>query len=803
MRLGIENKFICFDYYDPLKKEQATNKPFLDPETVSVSQASNASTGGAFSLISGVSDTLAKPSILGTTTSKENGVSNYFGFSLPPYKGESIGFKTGATQRDSIGRSVLVDMDGDGIPDFVYSTGGQLTVCRGRRGASEGASGTYGVRFDSPCLPVEGLTADAGSGTMQESSTSFSIGAELFIVPAFAGAAVTESQTSRAAYFVDVDGDGLTDVVYKGQVYYNKGIRKRNGGEFLKFDTASNNLHKLSGLTPSQLWQNQVDQTELIAKTTRDAFNKNRKYAPLLDIVHAWRAPADGVVVIGGDFLKDIPTWPGSVSPATGDVAGADRLIIERSRGAAVKTCFDAPLGVGPARLTCVDGTGTSAANAYLGVLQIQGAPLPVEVKEGDVIYARTTSKTDAQTPWNDLDIYVSYLSVISAECRSAASAEKPFQCESRWDRVQNQVLNKVGSAPDPATKLQVLRAGLQLCDASWPAAATDSANHGKLCDPQGRSPYFWDLKGDSVLAGQVGDNSIMPQANPTSTPSGQFLATLSIPNESSPINITLAEDKRGAPVISNSDIRQTLEPATDPGVWTDKLMAVDVMGTCVGSVFLGSQPNPPSTISCSANGDRIIVNLVNPVNSGDAEFPLLGQRLRLEVSELTEPSQILRAWTGSMDWSSIAWNEPPRVVATPNVHTGGGHSRIPNSGGVDNVPQVIFLTPYYRNRTSVAIAPEDVGHESYDMYDHGHFRTRIDSVDGQDILRDERKYVRTRNGFRNLIVGKSTDPAKTAVRTARFDPEIMSDGYLLPGACDANDTSTCVYEYRLSHVLW
>lgn len=430
--LGNRKRVICFDYYDPLKKEQATNKPFLDPETVSVSQASSASTGGSFSLINGVSDTLAKPSILGTMTSKENGGSNYFGFSFPAYKGYSIGFKTGGTQRDSIGRSALVDMDGDGIPDFVYSTGGQLTACRGQRDRPEGASGTYGVRFDGPCLPVEGLTADAGSGTMQELSTSFSIGAELFIVPAFAGAAMTESQTSRAAYFVDVDGDGLTDVVYRGQVYYNQGIRERNGQRFLKFDVTSSNLRQLSGLTASQLSQKQVDQTELAAKTARDAANRNRKYAPLLDIVHGWRAPADGVVVIGGGFLRDIPTWPGSVSPAPSDVAGSDRLIIERSRGAAVKTCFDAPLGVGPARLTCVDGTGMSVANAYLGILQIQSAPLPVEVKEGDVIYARTTSKTDAATPWNDLDIYVSYLSENSDECQLASPTQRPFQCKSR-----------------------------------------------------------------------------------------------------------------------------------------------------------------------------------------------------------------------------------------------------------------------------------------------------------------------------------------------------------------------------------
>lgn len=792
-KAGKTKRVICLRYHDPQNDKEPgalAAAPFQNVKQVSTSRVDNTKFDGAFGLVKGISAPLGSASILGTNTSKEMGASLYLGFSLPPAKEFSVGFKTGATERSSEGHSSLVDMTGDGIADLVQETGTGLVICEGKRQAGS-------IVYESNCLKTQG----APDKISRENGTSFSLGAEAFVSAVFAGASFTDSSASRTTYFTDADGDGLTDIVDQGTVYFNRGRQ----GDTVVFMPTSPNLKSLAPGGGTSTIGGQISELGKSFDAQRSAAQKNRKYAPLIDLVQTWRAPFDGAIVLGGNFLS--LATPGDGSTGADDVKGGARLAIERSRGNNLKPCYAAPLAAGDNPFNCFESPGDVAAkpqDVFNAIPAGQAAPLVMRVQAGDIVYARMSSTSDAKTPWSDLDLFVSYLSYDPAACKDGAT-QRPFDCGARWKRV-GEVLSDVQAESDATKKLGVLRSGLAQCVRTWPTGGAgnelDLSNPAKLCDATARQPYYWSLAQDVVQAGQLTDVTMLPQDGVA-----VFSGALSFPSGTAPLRITLVS--RAAPAAGDQqDLRLALEPADALSLWTAKPFSLDITGRCSGANYTGPVAPTPSRIECSATGDRITVHLQS------AGFVPSGQQARLELREITDTTLLDRRESSGFDWSTLTWDEAPRVVVTPDAPVGN-----PSASGIDaatlgqlsRVPSVITLSPYLRNRYFVDIQPEQIG--------TGTLRKLIPAPPGQppvyrdepfnlgqDLLRGERAYVRGASGasptkdFRSLIAGEAADTSKWKVRGERFDPLVADNGFLLPGACAVG--SNCTYEYRLAHVF-
>jgi RHS repeat-associated protein len=803
-KAGNTKKAICFRYHDPLSDTEpgaVAAKPFQDVKEASASKIDGTMLDGAFGLFKGIASPLGSASILGTNTSNELGGSLYLGFALPAAKDFSVGVKTGSTERSSDGRSVLVDMTGDGIPDLVLGKGDKLEICEGKRQGG-------GVVYASNCLSAQNVP----NSIMKENGSSFSIGAEVFFEVGFAGAALTEGSSARTAYFTDVDGDGLTDIVDQGTVHFNQG---RQDNDIL-FAPTSRNVRSLSAGAGNPAIANQVSELGKSFDAQRTAAAKNRKYAPLIDVVQTWRAPFNGAIMIGGNFIT-IPTpddasKPDEISTKPDDVKGAARLSIERSRGGSVKPCFSAPLASGDVPLNCFENPGevTAQPQDILSTIPTdQPAPLLVRVQEGDIIYARMSSQTDAKTPWADLDLFVSYLSYDPSACKEPAN-QRPFDCGSRWERTK-EVLKDVQAEPDASKKLAVLRAGLAICDRTWPVAGSgkelDASNSSKICDASARQPNYWSLGQDAVQAGQLADAIVLPQ-----TGVAVFSGAVAFPNGTAPLRITLVGRPIPAAANDEQDLRLSLEPADQTNAWTSKIFSLVVAGKCSGATFQGQAVPAPSRVECSASGDRIIVQLAS------ASFQPQGQLVRLEVSEINDPKLFESQDTGKVDWATLVWDIAPRVVVTPDAPVGN-----PPVNGIDSaalvdlnrIPSVLMLSPYLRNRFFLDVAPATIGIgtiRKQRQQDPGDPNSPMVYYDdpfeyGRSLIQSERRFIRSASGaastnFRNLIDNESNDSAKVIQRTERFDPLVAAKGFLLPGGCEPSSITSCTYEYRLAHVF-
>lgn len=159
---------------------------------------------------------LGDDSLLGSSQTNETGASLYAGIgpaddtSRKPISG---GVKAGVDFTVSEGSSTLVDVTGDGLPDFVYGKGNGLHYCRAARGTVPPHAISY-----SYCGEIEGISEFAHS-----SSSSRSIGVEGFVPGGFAGVGFNRAQTDTEVYFADRDGDGLVDLAAYGQVFYGQG----------------------------------------------------------------------------------------------------------------------------------------------------------------------------------------------------------------------------------------------------------------------------------------------------------------------------------------------------------------------------------------------------------------------------------------------------------------------------------------------------------------------------------------------------------------------------------------------------
>ena len=222
------------------------------------------------------------------------------------------------SRSESEGVLALIDIDGDGLPDKVFrSRDNDSLYYRSQYVGQDGRPHFSGER-----TPITGI-----DGFMNERSRSNDWGLEAHLSFYGLGAsAAYNNSTSRAsgtAYFSDVDGDGLPDIVKGGQVYFNRYVPGNDSLRFTRIisetvmvggscdssfifqDEPVNENMFLPGDTVITIWYERVEVKDSLGyqpyiyyiehcdTTITEAITE---YTPDFDAVKMWEAPYNGVV---------------------------------------------------------------------------------------------------------------------------------------------------------------------------------------------------------------------------------------------------------------------------------------------------------------------------------------------------------------------------------------------------------------------------------------------------------------------------------------------------------------------------
>ena len=222
------------------------------------------------------------------------------------------------SRSESEGILALIDIDGDGLPDKVFRS--KDNDCLYYRSQYIGQDGY--PNFSGERTPIAGI-----DGFMNERSRTNDWGLEAHLSFYEAGlSAAYNNSTSRAsgtAYFSDVDGDGLPDIVKGGQVYFNRYVPGNDSLRFIRItsetvmvggscdssfifqDEPVNENMFLPGDTVITIWYERVEVKDSLGyqpyiyyiehcdTTITEAITE---YTPDFDAVKMWEAPYNGVV---------------------------------------------------------------------------------------------------------------------------------------------------------------------------------------------------------------------------------------------------------------------------------------------------------------------------------------------------------------------------------------------------------------------------------------------------------------------------------------------------------------------------
>jgi RHS repeat-associated protein len=304
-------------------------------------------------------------SALGGNTSTGEGGGIYIGIGFgtnSSSKEETGGIKLGYSQSQSDTLLVMADMNGDGLPDKVFKRGGSLYY-------RPNLSGPYGSpSFGDPVALPTLLALGA------DNVTSTTIGGELYF-----GLAVmldrNESYTQSDTYISDVNGDGIPDLVSGGQVLF--GYVNANGVPTFSPNSAD---------TPVTVGAGTLITQGLLADPAAIEAKRAASF-PLLDTVHRWVAPYDGVISINApvQLIQD-------TSPARAQYKNADgvRVAIQQE-GAELWS----------ARIQATDYA-----------VKTPGGVSSIRVKKGDRLYFRVQSIFDGSYDLVAWDPEITYLNV-------------------------------------------------------------------------------------------------------------------------------------------------------------------------------------------------------------------------------------------------------------------------------------------------------------------------------------------------------------------------------------------------------
>ncbi|PSK80959.1 RHS repeat-associated protein [Prolixibacter denitrificans] len=304
-------------------------------------------------------------SALSGSSSWSGGAGLYVGPGIganPWSKKGTVGGSYSFNHSESDGKVLLVDLNGDGLPDKLFQKGGHVWF----RPQLRQTAGDMEPHFGG-AVPIESI-----SRFLKEKTNSHSLGAQINIsLSGFIGANTTYSKSKTSVYFSDVNGDGLPDLVDNGRVLFNR--LKDGVPEFDGTSAGTPNPINQSGGIDSDIYK--PDPTEL---------QEAEKQNPLHDVIRVWQAPFTGKIDITAPIhlIEDFSAERKGYSTADGVVAS---------------------LEYNGTRLW----TDTITENDYsIKTLSIKS----LDIKRGDRLFFRLNSRYDGaydQVAWNPAITYI------------------------------------------------------------------------------------------------------------------------------------------------------------------------------------------------------------------------------------------------------------------------------------------------------------------------------------------------------------------------------------------------------------
>lgn len=197
-------------------------------------------------------------------------------------KKRTAGLNYTYSENETFGKSQLVDIDGDGLPDKVFFN--KNGIIRYRKNLGDSFS-------SGSALSTTGIS---GFPISKGNSYSNSFGFEMSFKVVQGGITYSVTKGNSPVYFSDVNGDGLVDMVYYGKVFFNR-IRLNSNNEISNFSAVEDNAQALSD-TPNTILKGVPAP---ITTTPEETSNR------LANTVRAWEAPYDGIVSINAYVRLD------------------------------------------------------------------------------------------------------------------------------------------------------------------------------------------------------------------------------------------------------------------------------------------------------------------------------------------------------------------------------------------------------------------------------------------------------------------------------------------------------------------
>ena len=176
----------------------------------------------------------------------------------------------------------LVDLNGDGLPDKVYMDG--ETMCY--------EPAIFGSNKFGKKVELRGAPSYFGHSKSSTHTLSEEVGVGFSSVSVSATFSQSWNESTTDVYFHDFNSDGLLDIAYKGNVYFN--YLNANGDPcFTEF--SSETANELAKMEASEI----PDFKGITPNVNRDSLKTALKDSfPLHDAVRVWKAPFQGSVTI-------------------------------------------------------------------------------------------------------------------------------------------------------------------------------------------------------------------------------------------------------------------------------------------------------------------------------------------------------------------------------------------------------------------------------------------------------------------------------------------------------------------------
>lgn len=309
------------------------------------------------------------------------GGSVYVGFApAAPTKRLSGGVHAGYQYTTTSGVAELVDITGDRLPDKVFVGGDG--ACEVSALVAERSPATGEVSYGTQPTCVKGI-----SDISDSSSHMVSVGPEVYFG---AGAALTNHSwtwTKQSVYFLDVNGDGLVDLVDGKRVYFNRLAVEGN----LEFGLES----------PVPFGSAPVDASRVIGDFSAE-YEEQIDTFPLVDTLLRWIAPYAGTVDVSGQVQLD--------------ATAAERARDEYAQADGVRVA--------------IQHESEELWHLAIGPDDLEPKPLAgiggIAVEKGDVVYFRVQSSPDGSSDANGAFDRVAWSPVLRYRPTSVPAAADP-----------------------------------------------------------------------------------------------------------------------------------------------------------------------------------------------------------------------------------------------------------------------------------------------------------------------------------------------------------------------------------------